>query len=112
MHLTRRLTAEAGEHTVADVAFLWLNRSCGSTRCATAGATSRFVLQALGCVELLLAGCENKAAAAVLTNDFFIRECQLLCNLLGWGQTLRILRIGMFLRQVSAEEHADPRVSK
>jgi hypothetical protein len=112
VHLSGRLAAEARKDAVADISVFGLNGPGGTTRSATARATRRFVLQSFGCVKLLLTGSKDEAAAAVLTNDFFIRECQLLCNLPMVGPNPANRKDWDVLRQVSISERIDPLVFK
>src|SRR5687768_5679821 len=57
VHLTRGLTAKAGEDAVANVTLFRLRGPRGSAGGAAARAAGRLVLQALARVELLLTGC-------------------------------------------------------
>ena len=77
VHLTRGLTAKAGEDTVANVSLFWLSSPRGSARGAAARAAGRLILQAFARVELLLTGREYEAVATVFTRNFLVNECQL-----------------------------------
>jgi hypothetical protein len=66
VHLSRGLTAEAGEDAVTHITLFGLGSAGSATRCAASRTAGGLVLQTLGRVELLLPGSKDETAAAVL----------------------------------------------
>jgi hypothetical protein len=76
VHLSRSLTAEAGEAAVSDVSFFrFLYGACPSGH--SAGRTAcRLVQQSFSCVKLLFSSRKYKGRAAITTLYRFVSECQ------------------------------------